>query len=316
MTPATAPRVWQHRHMSGTGHYENFPVASWLCPPRLRPPILALYRYARTADDLADEGQVSAPDRLAALARFRSALARALADQPPESGAWPEVFGPLQTQIQKHQLPAAPLHALLDAFEQDVRDTAQGVHPPNMAALLDYCSRSANPIGRLLLHLYGVRDTTALVQSDAVCSALQLVNFWQDLGQDLRRGRHYLPSDWVRAHGVDRGELTRWAVGSATAAEANTGPAQALVAGLCEHARDLMRQGAPLALALPGRLGWELRLVVQGGLLVLDRMAEGGWRTWSHRPRLGRTDGPRLLWRAATMAWRTNTPTGPQRQPL
>lgn len=282
-------------------HYENFPVASWLCPPWLRAPIAAIYHFARTADDLADEGSASAQQRLHDLATYRQALTDALAHATAAPGHWPQVFGPLAQQAQAHQLPAQPLHDLLDAFEQDVRYTNAGTRYPHHAALLDYCSRSANPVGRLLLHLYGVNDATALAHSDAICSALQLINFWQDLGQDLRRQRHYLPQDALQRHGVDEAALINSAcTGHPLPAEADA-HAQALLAELSQQARQLMQHGAPLAVRLPGRIGWELRLVVQGGLRILDKIAALQHRTWLHRPRLHAHDAPRLLWRAWRM---------------
>lgn len=309
-TPAATP--------APIAHYENFPVASWLCPPRLRAPIAAIYHFARTADDLADEGSASAQQRLQDLATYRQALTDALAtphtpqphspatawdahpdtDTPPR---WPHVFGPLAHQAHAHQLPAQPLHDLLDAFEQDVRYTDAGARYPHHAALLDYCRRSANPVGRLLLHLYGVNDKISLAQSDAICSALQLINFWQDLGQDLRRQRHYLPQDALQRHGVDEAALTHSArTGQPLPTDADT-RAQALLAELCQQARQLMQHGAPLAVRLPGRIGWELRLVVQGGLRILDKIAALQHRTWLHRPRLHAHDAPRLLWHAWRM---------------
>lgn len=282
-------------------HYENFPVASWLCPPRLRAPIAAIYHFARTADDLADEGSASAQQRLHDLATYRQALTDALAHATAAPGHWPQVFGPLAQQAQAHQLPAKPLHDLLDAFEQDVRYTDAGARYPDTAALLDYCRRSANPVGRLLLHLYGVNDKISLAHSDAICSALQLINFWQDLGQDLRRQRHYLPQDALQRHGVDEAALINSAcTGQPLPTDADT-RAQALLAELCQQARQLMQHGAPLAVRLPGRIGWELRLVVQGGLRILDKIAALQHRTWLHRPRLHAHDAPRLLWRAWRM---------------
>lgn len=282
-------------------HYENFPVASWLCPPRLRAPIAAIYHFARTADDLADEGSASAQQRLHDLATYRQTLTDALAHATAAPSHWPQVFVPLAQQVQAHQLPAQPLHDLLDAFEQDVRYTDAGTRYPHHAALLDYCSRSANPVGRLLLHLYGVNDDIALAHSDAICSALQLINFWQDLGQDLHRKRHYLPQDALQRHGVDEAALTHSAsTGQPLPADADT-RAQALLAELCQQARQLMQHGAPLAVRLPGRIGWELRLVVQGGLCILDKIAALQHRTWLHRPRLHAHDAPRLLWRALRM---------------
>lgn len=282
--------------MQGVDHYENFPVASWLCPARLRPTVAALYHYARTADDIADEGDASPDQRLAELAAYRAELERALAGQPPADPRWSGQFAALARAIAAQRLPAKPLHDLLDAFEQDVRYTAANTRYADCAALLDYCRRSADPVGRLLLHLYGVQDAQSLRQSDAICSALQLINFWQDLGLDLRRGRHYLPLDRLARHGVDEAALL----------QADPGPqqdaaARALLAELTQQARALMQAGAPLATRLPGRIGWELRLVVQGGLLILDKIERLQHRTWRARPKLGAADLPRLLWRALRM---------------
>lgn len=166
-------------------HYENFPVASILCPARLRAPILAIYRFARTADDLADEGDAPATQRLMQLRAYRREL-----DAPAEAplSRWPEVFGPLRRAVTDFRLPMPLLHDLLDAFEQDCGNPAY----QDRLQLLDYCRRSANPVGRLLLHLNGVQDAQALAQSDAICTALQLINFWQDPSVDLPRGRSYL----------------------------------------------------------------------------------------------------------------------------
>ena len=272
-------------------HYENFPVASWLCPARLRPAVVALYHFARTADDLADEGDAAPQARLADLAAYRADLTALLAGQAP-SPRWAWVFGPLAEAVRRHALPPGPLHALLDAFEQDVRKTRDAGAYADRAELLAYCARSANPVGRLLLHLYGVAEPGALAQSDAICSALQLINFWQDLGQDLARGRHYLPQDRCAAHGVD----------TATLAQRPATPnALKLIAENVQWARALMHQGAPLVHRLPGRLGWELRLVVQGGLRVLDHIERLGFDTLAQRPKLGARDLPRLAWRALRM---------------
>ena len=282
--------------MQGVDHYENFPVASWLCPARLRPTVTALYHYARTADDIADEGDASPAQRLAELAAYRAELERALAGQPPVDPRWSGQFAALARAIAAHQLPAQPLHDLLDAFEQDVRYTAAGSRYADPAALLDYCRRSADPVGRLLLHLYGVHDAKSLRQSDAICSALQLINFWQDLGLDLQRGRHYLPLESLARHGVDEAALLAPELDPQQDAAA-----RALLAELTQQARALMQDGAPLATRLPGRLGWELRLVVQGGLRILDQIERLQHRTWRSRPKLGAADLPLLLWRALRM---------------
>ncbi len=272
-------------------HYENFPVASLLCPPALRAPIAALYAFARTADDLADEGAATSAQRLADLHAYRAELCAAAAGRP--AGArWGAVFAPLAGVLRSHALPPALLHDLLDAFEQDVRMTAAGATYPDRAALLHYCARSANPVGRLLLHLYGVRGEQALAQSDAICSALQLINFWQDLSVDLPRGRHYLSDADCAAHGVARADL---------AALRRSPASDALVLDCAAWARQLMLQGAPLVHQLPGRAGWELRLVVQGGLRILEQVQALGGASLVRRPVLRARDWPRLLARALRM---------------
>jgi squalene synthase HpnC len=282
-------------NLQGVNHYENFPVASWLCPPALRAPITAIYHFARTADDIADEGNATPQDRLNALERYRQQLDLAVQAKPVHE--WPQVFEPLAAQIRQHALPRYWLHALLDAFEQDVRYTSQAHHYASYEELLNYCHRSANPVGRLLLHLYGVSDDTSLEQSDDICSALQLINFWQDLSTDLPRGRYYLPQHALAIHGLTLTDFAPHDGLSGPKAQA----AEQLVLDLCAHARKLMLQGAPLALRLPGRMGWELRLVVQGGLHILHQIETLQGRSWQTRPRLQASHLPSLLWRAWRM---------------
>ena len=268
-------------------HYENFPVASVLCPPAIRPAVVVIYHFARTADDLADEGDASAPTRLADLAAYRADLIAVDSDRAP-SERWAAVFEPLALRRKQYGLPAALLHDLLDAFEQDVHNPPY----PDRPALLDYSRRSANPIGRLLLHLYGVQDADALRQADAVCTALQLINFWQDLSVDGPRGRQYVPQTDLHEHGVSRAELQ---------ACVDSPRSRALVRALCLWARSLMLEGAPLAMRIPGRAGWELRLVVQGGLAILERINQMDHASLARRPKLSAADLPVLAWRAARM---------------
>lgn len=270
------------------GHYENFPVASWLCPPALRPPIVAIYHFARSADDIADEGDAPAETRLSLLADMRRDLLAA-ADGRWQDSARPGLFEPLAHAIATHALPVPLLGDLLSAFEQDVRHTASGHRYGDLDELLHYCRLSANPVGRLLLHLYGIGDDRSLRQSDAVCSALQLINFWQDISRDHARGRHYLPAGVLARHGVRIEDF---------APQSDNDHCAAVVRELCEDARQRMVRGAPLATRVPGRAGWELRLVVQGGLRILEHCAALHWRTWRTRPRLRRSDLPVLLWRA------------------
>ncbi len=268
-------------------HYENFPVASWLCPPSLRPAVAAIYWFARTADDLADEGDAPADERLADLEAFRSDL-RAVNAGDAASARWPQVFGPLAAAMRRHELPATLLHDLLDAFAQDVVKTRYA----DRAELLDYCRRAANPVGRLLLHLYGVHDEDSKCRSDAICSALQLINFWQDVAVDARKGRLYLPLSDCEQHGVDPASVLSLS---------DTPAARELIRAECDWARELMSSGAPLVHCVPGRAGWELRLVVQGGLRILDKIAALHFGTIVARPRLRATDAAVMLWRALQM---------------
>jgi len=264
----------------------------------MRPAVQAIYHFARTADDLADEGDLPADQRLQLLQRYRQALRHCVAGD--DAGAdWPQIFGPLRQAIVGHALPCGLLDDLLDAF---VQDTGNPVYA-DRAALLDYCRRSANPVGRLMLHLAGVQDTLSLHQSDAICSALQLINFWQDPSVDLPRGRHYICDADLAAHGLAR-----------TALQGGDTPAtQALLRALCQWAGSLMAEGAPLACRVPGRLGWELRLVVQGGLRILETIAAMDYRTLTRRPALRGTDLPLMLGRALRMRPGRPTPGWPTR---
>jgi hydroxysqualene synthase len=276
-------------------HYENFPVASWLCPPALRPAIAAVYHFARTADDLADEGEASAEQRLAELRDYRQDL-HAAAEGRPTSPRWTDpVFAALAPAIHRYRLPVPLLEALLDAFEQDLVKTRYA----DRAELLDYCRRSANPVGRLLLHLYGIEDVQALHRSDAICSSLQLINFWQDPSRDGPRGRVYAPKQDLARYGLDADSF---------AACRDSTAARALLRDLCDWATQLMHEGAPLVHQIPGRAGWELRLVVQGGLRILAKIKTMDYATLLHRPRLHAPDLPPMLWQALRMRARVEAP--------
>ena len=283
-------------------HYENFPVASWLCPKPLRAPIAAVYHFARTADDLADEGDASAEERLADLQAYRQELdAGCSAETSTKVNAnanaspgmrWPQVFGPLRAAIQAHGLPRPLLNDLLDAFVQDIGKSRDGTGYANHAELLDYCRQSANPVGRLLLHLYGVNTPQALRESDAICSALQLINFWQDLSVDIPRGRYYLPMDAMQQFGVSQADIL---------GRKQTQNATQLIAACADSARASMLKGMPLVHRIPGRAGWELRLVVQGGLRILDKIHAMRYATLNTRPTLNPWDYAVMLWRALWM---------------
>ena len=281
-SPGAPPQAGQ-----GVDHYENFPVASFLCPPRLRPAVAAIYWFARTADDIADEGDASALVRLADLAAYHADLMATASDQSA-STRWAGVFANLRPVIKQFKLPVNLLADLLSAFEQDVVKQRYATE----AELMDYCRRSANPVGRLLLHLYGVTDAQSLQQSDSICSALQLINFWQDLSIDIPRGRIYLPADAWQRHGVTEAQLM---------ALDDTPDAIILIASSARSARATLLKGSELPKKVPGRAGWELRLVVQGGLRILDKIEALGFNTLKTRPKLGRWDFVVMAWRAVWM---------------
>ncbi len=265
----------------GVGHYENFPVASLLLPARLRHPIAVIYRFARTADDFADEGEAGAATRLGQLQNFRDkldAIARG------ESASDP-LFAQLAEIVARHALPLQLFRDLLDAFSQDVVKT----HYADFAEVLDYCRRSANPVGRLLLHLFGAATPQNLAQSDRICSSLQLINFWQDVAIDFVHGRVYLPQDELAQHAVGESQIARHDTG---------GGWRGLMQFQVLRARAMMLEGAPLGAALPGRIGLEIRSIVQGGLRILEKIERANYDVFRHRPVLRAWDWPLLMMRA------------------
>ena len=262
----------------GVGHYENFPVASWLLPAPLRPAVLAIYRFARTADDIADEGNDAPVVRLQALQALREQLD---AIERHEQNDWPD----LAAAVERHALPVCWLRDLLSAFEQDVATTRY----ETFADLLDYCRRSADPIGRLLLVLHRQTDPENEQRSDSVCSGLQLANFWQDVAIDWSKSRVYLPQEDLRRFGVGEEQLAAGHVDSRFTA---------LMAFQSERARRMLLAGRPLAGALGGRVGLELRLVIQGGLRILERIDRVGGDVYRRRPTLASRDWLLMGWRA------------------
>jgi phytoene synthase len=245
-------------------HYENFPVASWLLPAALRAPVEAIYRFAREADDIADEGDDPSALRLAKLEARRDQIERI---------------------AQEHGLPREPFAELLEAFAQDVTKKRYA----SFAELLDYCRRSANPVGRLLLHLFKRTSATDLGQSDAICTALQLINFWQDVAIDCAKGRIYLPQDEMARHGVGERHIAEGRCDDAW---------RALMRFQVQRTRALMLSGAPLGRRLPGRVGVEIRATVQGGLRILEKIERAGCDVFRHRPVLRALDWPGILARA------------------
>ena len=267
------------------GHYENFPVASILMPARLRPAVVAIYRFARAADDLADEGDAAPDARVTALDAFDAELDRIARGEIPAAPPFPA----LAAAIREHGLPLAPFHDLVSAFRQDVTVTRYA----NFDAVLDYCRRSANPVGRLLLALYDAQSPSNLEASDAICTGLQLTNFWQDIAVDWQKNRVYLPQDDLRRFGVSEAQIADGRVDDAW---------RALVEFEVARARRMLEAGRPLTRALPWRLGLELSAIISGGLRILDRIDRVGGDVFARRPVLATGDWIVVAWRALVPA--------------
>ena len=263
------------------GHYENFPVASLLLPARLRRPVAVIYRFARSADDFADEGDLAPGVRLALLDGYRAELDRIDTGHRPQA----PLFQELREVVATHRIPLAPFRDLLDAFSQDVTKERYA----SFAEVMDYCRRSADPIGRLMLHLYDKCNAANLASSDSICSALQLVNFWQDVEVDFRKNRIYLPQDEMERFGVTEAQI---------ADRDASGGWWSLMRFQIERARSMILAGAPLASRLPGRIGLEIGTVVQGGLRILEKLEGARGDVFRRRPVLATLDWPLLLCRA------------------
>ena len=263
------------------GHYENFPVASLLVPKRLRRPIEVIYRFARSADDIADEGEASAEVRLARLSVYRAALENIGAGAEPGE----PLFADVARIVREHALPLELFGDLISAFSQDVTKKRYADFPE----LLDYCRRSANPVGRLLLHLFKRTSETDFAAADAVCTALQLINFWQDVELDFAKGRIYLPQDDMARHSVSEPHIAEQRCDQAW---------RSLMKFEVERSRQMILRGKPLARSLPGRMGLEIRATIQGGLRILEKIEKANYDVFRRRPVLRAFDWPLLLARA------------------
>lgn len=260
-------------------HYENFPVASVLLPSRLRKPVEVIYAFARSADDIADEGNFQAEERLASLSAYSAELDTIERNEKPDT----RLFIDLKLIINEFRLPLEPFRNLLAAFMQDISRKRYDSY----GDLLDYCRLSANPVGLLMLHLYEAATEENRKMSDAICTSLQLINFWQDVALDWKKDRIYLPAEDmerfnVTSRDIEAGKLSDdW---------------RSLMQFEIGRTRKLMLSGAPLASRLPGRIGWELRLVVQGGLRILDRIEMAGYDVFNKRPILQGGDWLSIIW--------------------
>ncbi|MFM0341243.1 squalene synthase HpnC [Paraburkholderia fungorum] len=255
--------------------YENFPVASVLLPKALRAPIGIIYQVVRTASDIADEGDWSRAERHARLADFRAGL-DAVAQQRA-APVHPLLFGKLAGVIAQYKLPLAPFYDLLVACDQDIESRRFA----DRSALLDYCRHSANPVGHLMLHLLGAATPVNLADADAICTASQLISFWQDVAADGKKDRVYLPLADLQRFNVTEAQIAKGVV--------NTGW-RALMAHEVSFVRELLVRGAPLALRIQGRLGIELCGAVQGGLRILERIEKAGYDVFRERPVLNSYD--------------------------
>ena len=262
-------------------HYENFPVASWMVPARMRPHIAALYAFARTADDFADEGRRPEAERLKLLDDWQNRLHACVT----ECVADDRVFLALGATIRACHLPVSLFDDLLSAFRQDITTRRYDT----WASLLDYCRRSANPVGRLVLRIAGHDDGRLDHSSDALCTALQLTNFWQDLDRDWQNGRLYVPLEDVDAEGASTRDLDERRMSESW---------QRVLSRVASRTRLSFGAGRDVCDGVRGRLRHELRFTWLGGTRILERLDRAGYDVFTSRPKLGIADAPPLLWRA------------------
>jgi len=282
-------QAYQHCLAISKNHYENFPVASWVLPRKMRLPTAAIYAFARRADDFADEGDASAAQRIAQLDELAQQVEQLYASH--KSGhktahkSEDPVFIALADCVKRFNLPRECFTDLISAFKQDVTQKRYA----DFGELIQYCRRSANPVGRLMLYLYGQTDRKTLAQSDAVCSALQLINFYQDMAQDYRElGRIYIPQDEIRAAFVNETYFN---------SQRTDGPMILLMRKQYERAHKLLQSGAPLGKSLKGRFGFEMRLIIAGGSCILLKLDKQTDNVFS-RPRLNFNDWLWVFWKA------------------
>ena len=270
-------------------HYENFPVASRLLPAAMRPHVAAIYAFARIADDMADEGDLAPSERLAALDGWEARLVAVTGGRPDPGGPHAPVFEAIRQTVRACDLPTTLLTDLISAFRQDVTVRRYAT----WASLLDYCRRSANPVGRLVLRIAGYRDAALDAASDDVCTALQLTNFWQDLKIDSKKGRLYVPAEVLSACSAREEDL---------AAASLTPEWRAALEQCARRTRTLFASGRTVCDGVRGRLMWELRATWLGGTRILDKLEDVQYDVFAHRPVLRASDAIGIAWRMLT--WR------------
>ena len=276
-TSPTIEESFLHCERIAKEHYENFPVASLAVPRNLRPYVWAVYAFARVADDFADEGSRLPAKRLEALDSWERQLDDALAGHPGGP-----VFVALGETVARTSLPVQPLRDLLIAFRMDVTTSRR----QTFDEVLGYCRCSANPVGRLVLQLFGAASVATVERSDDICTALQLTNFWQDIAVDLQKDRIYLPLDDLERFGYTEADL-RASVLDARFRE--------LMKFQVDRTRSLFLRGRPLLALVSGRLRFELDLTWRGGMAILDALEQSGYDVFTTRPVVGRADKLRIL---------------------
>lgn len=273
--------AFRHCEQQVRRHYENFPVASWFLPKHLRRPIAVIYAFARQADDIADEGQASAEQRLQQLENYQHQLRNEKTEDP--------VFIALQYVIRTYSLPTELFTDLLTAFKMDTHTKRY----TDFGELLNYCRYSANPIGRLLVHLNHCTANQALEYADQICTALQLINFYQDLEQDYQEnGRIYLPQDEMQQYGVSERHIRE---------KRSDKSMRDLMSFQIRRARDMLLSGKQLGTMLPGRMGFELRMVIAGGRRICEKLLNNRGNVFT-RPRLNKRDWLIMFWQSLTHA--------------
>lgn len=275
------PTITEQSLHLATTHYENFPVASVLLPRNLREPIGLIYAFARQADDFADEGNFPPEQRLQSLNTFKRELDAITTNVKPET----DLFVALQSMIAAKKLPLEPFYDLLDAFSQDVVKSRY----ENFGEVMDYCRRSANPVGRLMLHLYGEATPRNIGLADAICSALQIINFLQDVEIDYRKDRIYFPMDEMRKYHITEDQIGN---------KDTSGNWALFMEFQINRARRLLQSGAPLGLVLKGRIGLEMRTIIAGGERILQKLHQSRGDMFSQRPVLKKSDWVYMLYRA------------------
>jgi len=291
---ATLASAYAACERDARSHYENFPVASLLLPKAMRPHVAAVYAFARAADDFADEGRWSIQERHALLDGWLRRLHQAVSSSEPgpaprrgEPSNTAQIFVALGASIRMHALPVSLFEDLVSAFRQDIETSRYA----SWSDLLDYTRRSANPVGRLVLRIAGYRDPRLDARSDALCTALQLTNFWQDLRNDFSRGRIYLPAAERAAHGAIDDQLSGGRISDAW---------RHALASATARTRALFNTGRPVCDAVSGPLRYELRATWLGGMRILDQLEQSRFDPVLVRPRLGIADAPWFVWRMLT----------------